>query len=146
MLCKFYHGDSMADCLTIAVGQRSSSDWSVRCLFTTDFHWLCDNSWRLQSSLSIFSAVWWSRTHDSSRYDDHVRGKNTANVPSGPSPGARGTWDSNHLPSPYTQSPQSAFGQVPPSAGGYGRASGPPAGMYQQPPPSYGNNYQGYQA
>ncbi|KAK5204014.1 E3 ubiquitin-protein ligase pub1 [Exophiala xenobiotica] len=67
-------------------------------------------------------------------------------TPQGPSPGGRGTWETNHLQSPYTQSPQSTFGQVPHSGGGYGRGSGPPAGMYQQPPPSYGNNYPGYQA
>ncbi|KIX08480.1 uncharacterized protein Z518_03136 [Rhinocladiella mackenziei CBS 650.93] len=68
-------------------------------------------------------------------------------TPQGPSPGGRGAWDPNHLPSPYTQSPQSAFGQVPPSAGGYGRGQNAPGGIYQQPPPpSFGNNYPGYQA
>ncbi|KAK6385063.1 uncharacterized protein PV06_09131 [Exophiala oligosperma] len=69
-------------------------------------------------------------------------------TPQGPSPGGRGQWDSNNHASPYTQSPQSAFGQgpVPPSAGGYGRGQGAPAGMFQQPPPSFGNNFPGYQA
>ncbi|OAP62729.1 hypothetical protein AYL99_01956 [Fonsecaea erecta] len=64
----------------------------------------------------------------------------------GPSPSGRGAWDSSHLASPYTASPQSAFGQVPPSAGGYGRGQTTPGGMFQQPPPSFGNNYPGYQA
>ncbi|KAI1624564.1 nucleolin [Exophiala viscosa] len=71
--------------------------------------------------------------------------QNMANRVAGPSPGGRGNWDSNHMPSPYTQSPQSAFGQAPPSAGGYGRAPGPPVGMYPQPPATYGNSYPGYQ-
>ncbi|EXJ84275.1 hypothetical protein A1O3_04942 [Capronia epimyces CBS 606.96] len=66
-------------------------------------------------------------------------------TPQGPSPPGRVPWDSNHLASPYTPSPQSAYGQVPPSAGGYGRGQAAPGGMYQQPPPSFGNAYTGYQ-
>ncbi|KAL2438421.1 RNA-binding protein [Exophiala dermatitidis] len=66
-------------------------------------------------------------------------------TPQGPSPAGRVPWDSSHLASPYTPSPQSAYGQVLPSAGGYGRGQSAPGGMYQQPPPSFGNSYHGYQ-
>jgi hypothetical protein len=61
----------------------------------------------------------------------------------GPSPGGRPGWDSGHLASPYTASPQSAYPQMPPSAGGY-RGPNAPISAYQQPT-AYGHGYPGYQ-
>ncbi|KEF53442.1 uncharacterized protein A1O9_10417 [Exophiala aquamarina CBS 119918] len=92
---------------------------------------------------SIGSANTPSAYNPASPYFPQYGGPNPI-TPQGPSPGGRPGWDSNHLVSPYAQSPQSAFPHVPPSAGGYGRGQNAPGGLYQ-PQPSFGNNYPGYQ-
>ncbi|ETN45019.1 uncharacterized protein HMPREF1541_09895 [Cyphellophora europaea CBS 101466] len=68
--------------------------------------------------------------------------------PHGPGPTAR--W-ADQMASPYAQTPQSAFPQVPPSAGGYGAPSGhggrfqPQMTPFQNAPQHPGNGYPGYQ-
>lgn len=50
------------------LGQGSSSDWTVRHLFTTDLDWLCHNArWRLQPSLAVLPTVRRSRTYHATR-------------------------------------------------------------------------------
>jgi nucleolysin TIA-1/TIAR len=70
-------------------------------------------------------------------------------ISTGPSPGGRGGWDAQQSPYGGPPMPNQGYGQMPGSAGGYGRGQPTPgAGWNQgqgQSHGGFGNGYQGYQ-
>lgn len=69
-----------------------------------------------------------------------------ANFVIGPSPGGRG-WDQQGSNFGGPGMPAQGYGQIPASAGGYGRGQSAPASGWGQPNSgSFGNGFGGYQA
>ena len=137
----------------ILVGQRSSSYGPVRRLLTTSSG---DYSWCIQRTaipVRRLSSIRWSRwprwTHDTTRWGSScLSGRLALLTQTGPSPGGRGGWDAQ--PSPYggQTMPNQGYGQMPGSAGGYGRGQPTPGAGWNQgqgQSHGFGNGYAGYQ-